>query len=287
MTISLGDFFLGGRTLGFIVLLMTLYATQYSGNTLIGFPASAYRNGFNFLASVTFMMGVIGVYLLYAPKLYKISREAELVTLSDYIHLRFKSRKLAVLISLSGIVALANFLVTNLKAMGETAEQVTGCALGYNEGIVLLAVVIIIYETLGGLRSVAWTDVLQGVMLFIGCFVVFAVVIFVGAVIAAIMSTADSALLTMASSVVEDLVLPIFSKVDEGKLTVIGKLCSWFIMGIAVILAIVLPQSIWALVQIKVELLIQIAPALLLGIHAGLWGLVANVITLALVQRSK
>ena len=56
---SLDDFYLGGRNLGIIVLLLTLYATQYSGNTLFGFSGSAYRNGFWFLLSVTFMIAVI------------------------------------------------------------------------------------------------------------------------------------------------------------------------------------------------------------------------------------
>ena len=46
---SLADFFLAGRGLGFAVLLFTLFATQYSGNTLIGLSANAYRSGFGFL----------------------------------------------------------------------------------------------------------------------------------------------------------------------------------------------------------------------------------------------
>ena len=35
---SLADFYLAGRGLGGVLLLFTLYATQYSGNTLVGYP---------------------------------------------------------------------------------------------------------------------------------------------------------------------------------------------------------------------------------------------------------
>ena len=35
---GLGDFYLAGRNLGGFVLVLTLYATQYSGNTLLGYP---------------------------------------------------------------------------------------------------------------------------------------------------------------------------------------------------------------------------------------------------------
>ena len=42
---------------------------------------------------------------------------------------------------------------------------------------------------------------------------------------------------------------------------------SWLIMLIAVIMAITLPNTIWQLFQIKLELLCQIAPAVIIGIH--------------------
>jgi hypothetical protein len=36
---------LAGRSIGFTVLLLTLFATQYSGNSLSGFPGQTYREG--------------------------------------------------------------------------------------------------------------------------------------------------------------------------------------------------------------------------------------------------
>jgi SSS family solute:Na+ symporter len=173
---SMGDFFLGGRSLGFVVLLLTLYATQYSGNTMIGFTAGAYRSGFKFLVSVVFMMSVIGAYVLFAPQLYRQGRRNGYITLSDYIQDRFRNRTLSVLISVSGIVGLGNYLITNLKAIGEMSSVMSGGLISQGMGIVLLAIVILVYETLGGLRSVAWTDVLQGLLLFIGCLVIFATI---------------------------------------------------------------------------------------------------------------
>ncbi|HCR16564.1 MAG TPA: sodium:pantothenate symporter, partial [Candidatus Latescibacteria bacterium] len=72
---SMADFFLGGRKMGLLVLFLTLYATQYSGNTLIGYAGAAYRQGFRFLVSVTFMMSIIGGYLIFAPKLHRLSKK--------------------------------------------------------------------------------------------------------------------------------------------------------------------------------------------------------------------
>ena len=72
---SLSDFYLAGRGMGVFVLFLTLYATQYSGNTMIGFSGRAYRSGFTTLVAVTFMSAIIGLYLIYAPRLYRLSKK--------------------------------------------------------------------------------------------------------------------------------------------------------------------------------------------------------------------
>tara|TARA_B100001250_G_scaffold284802_1_gene246890 strand:- start:243 stop:878 length:636 start_codon:yes stop_codon:yes gene_type:complete len=151
-------------------------------------------------------------------------------------------------------------------------------------------------------------------------------VLFLSATIAAIMSTVDSALLSMSSIITKDFYSHYRPEIKEERLTQIGKIISWCVMAIAVYLAIVLPQTIWRLLEIKLELLIQIAPPIFLGlfnnqikaksifygmlvgtlfalgvmisnklgvdvsakpwgIHAGVWGLLINIITVFVLER--
>lgn len=387
---SLSDFYLGGRGFGVGVLFLTLYATQYSGNTLVGYAGSAYRSGFGFLVSVVFMMSIIGGYLIFAPKLHQLSSRHGFITLGDYLTHRFGSRHLTVLAACLAIFALSNYILSNLKAIGYIVDASTGGRIGFAQGILLLSLVMVIYETLGGLRSVAWTDAIQGVLLLVGCFVIFLaieaqygglteatrilatsnpalleppdaegvrrwlstiaiiffgvpvypqaiqriyaarsattlrrslqimvfmplvttffifvigivaaannsglnrlesetvilrvladivrdvpalgwiVALFVAAVVAAIMSTVDSALLAISSLVTQDLYRPGRPDASQASLTRIGKITSWGIMGMMALLAIALPQTIWRLTEIKLEVLCQVAPALLFGIH--------------------
>lgn len=386
---SLDDFYLGGRNLGILVLLLTLYATQYSGNTLIGFSGAAYRTGFWFLLSVTFMMAVIGGYLLYAPRLFFLSQQKNYITTSDFIQDRYQYRPLSVLISIIGIVALCNFILSNLKAVGLFVDSGSN-QFSMAQGVITFAFIVVIYETLGGLRSVAWTDVLQGFVLFAGCAFIFVVIIFkfdgfniltlelrhvrpefwnppsleqklgwlsfvlivgfgislyphaiqriyaardkavlkrslqvmvfmpffttlfmltvgwvgaakipgldisgsdtitvqmlnlivneipqfqilltvfVAGVFAAIMSTVDSSLLSISSSITKDIYEPIRPQALQATLTFFGKIVSWLLMAAMTALALITQDTIWRLIEIKLELLIQIAPAVLLGIH--------------------
>jgi len=173
---SMQDFYLGGAGFGVGILFLTMYATQYSGNSLIGFAGSAYRNGWFFLVSVTFMIAIVGGYMLYAPKLYLLSKKHRFITIGDYIRHRYEHRFLTNIIVTIGILALSNYMLTNLKAIGYILNYVTGGSIGFAEGIIAMAIIMVIYETLGGMRSVAWTDAIQGVLLLAGVLIIFTVI---------------------------------------------------------------------------------------------------------------
>ncbi len=386
---SMQDFYLGGAGFGVTILFLTMYATQYSGNSLIGFAGSAYRNGWFFLVSVSFMIAIVGGYMLYAPRLYLLSQRHRFITIGDYIRHRYHHRFLTNLIVFIGILALSNYMLTNLKAIGYILDHVTGGSIGFAEGIVAMAVIMVIYETLGGMRSVAWTDAIQGVLLLAGVLVIFSVIwieygsiasnealllqvkadffrtplladkiqwlsilimiffgisvypqavqriyaakdastlkrsfqlmiimpllttlpliviaiigaahfpdldkasseqiillmltklthiegmqyvitLFVAAAVAAIMSTVDSAMLAIASLFTQDIYHQHNPDASQKKLTYVGKFFSWGLMAVMVYLAINLPSTIWWLIQIKLEILCQVAPAMMLGVH--------------------
>jgi Na+/pantothenate symporter len=63
------DHFLAGRELGVFVLFLTLYATAYSGNSLLGYPGEAYRRGYSWIMATGFMMSIIVVFHALVPKL--------------------------------------------------------------------------------------------------------------------------------------------------------------------------------------------------------------------------
>ena len=165
---GLGDFYLAGRNLGGFVLLLTLYATQYSGNTLLGYPGEAFRIGYAWVMSVGFMMAIIVVYLLFAPRLQRLAQRHAFVTPGDWITHRFRSPRLTLLANVLLVAAISNYLLAQLMAMGHVTEGLSGGAVPYWAGVVLLTLVVIVYETVGGMRAVAWTDCVQGIMLLVG-----------------------------------------------------------------------------------------------------------------------
>ena len=165
---SLSEFYLAGRQLSGPVLLLTLYATQYSGNTLIGYPGEAYRLGYSWVMSVGFMMAIIVSYLFFAPRLHHLAKRHRFVTPGDWLTHRFQSPGLTLMANILLVAAIANYLLAQLVAMGHITAGLSGGAVPYWVGVVLLTLVVLVYETIGGMRAVAWTDTVQGVMLAVG-----------------------------------------------------------------------------------------------------------------------
>lgn len=175
---SMRDHFIGGSGVGFFVLLLTLYATQYSGNTILGFSGKASRVGFSWLASVHFMTAIVVTYLILAPKLFTLAKKHVFITPTDFLAHRFQHRGLNLLATLVMVAALLNFYLAQLTAMGRAVEGLTTLPpeTAFAWGVAVLALIMLAYETLGGFRAVAWTDVIQGGVLAIGFFVLLALI---------------------------------------------------------------------------------------------------------------
>jgi SSS family solute:Na+ symporter len=176
---TLRDHFIGGSGVGFFVLLLTLFATQYSGNTILGFSGKAYRVGFAWLTCVHFMTAIVVTYLLFAPKLFKLAKAHAFITPTDFLAHRFNHRGLNLLATLIMVASLMNFYLAQLTAMGRAVEGLTTLdpETAFVWGVVVLAGIMLVYETMGGFRAVAWTDVIQGGVLALG-FAVLLVLIF-------------------------------------------------------------------------------------------------------------
>ena len=166
------DHFLAGRGLGTFVLFLTLYATAYSGNSLLGYPGEAYRRGFSWIMSTGFMMSIVVVFHLLVPRLRPLAVRHGFLTPGDWLRHRFGGEAFgrAVLVSCAVLMTLAlvNFLLAQLTAMGHVTQHVTAGAVPFWLGVTGLAALILLYETLGGMRAVAWTDAGQGILMFLG-----------------------------------------------------------------------------------------------------------------------
>ncbi len=166
------DHFLANRELGLFVLFLTLYSTAYSGNSLLGYPGEAYRRGYVWIMATGFMLAIVVVFHAIVPVLRPIAVRYHFITPGDWIRYRFGGERgstaLRRAVAVLMLIALANFLLAQLIAMGHITESITGGIVPYWVGVVGLALIILVYEVLGGMRAVAWTDAVQGIVMLFG-----------------------------------------------------------------------------------------------------------------------
>lgn len=165
---NMKSFYLSGGGLGALLLFFTLYATQYSGNTVVGYAPKAYRLGYAYFQSIPFFMMVIVGYLLFAPRLHVLAKKHNFVTPSDWLQKRFDSKAVTLLGTLLMCYGLSNYLLEQLVAMGHAISGLTAGVIPYFYGVIFLVLIMFVYEWLGGMKAVAIADTINGIALMIG-----------------------------------------------------------------------------------------------------------------------
>lgn len=173
-TRTLGDFILGGRTLGSWVTALSAQATDMSGWLLMGLPGLAYASGFD---SVWLLIGLVaGTWLnwqfIAAPLREATERYGNSLTLPDYFERRFEdhSRLLRGVSALLILVFFVFYTSSGFVASGRLFEALFG--LPYVEAMFWGTLVMLAYTFLGGFLAVSWSDVLQGSLMFFALVIV-------------------------------------------------------------------------------------------------------------------
>lgn len=173
-TNSLSDYILGGRSLGSGVAAISAGASDMSGWLLLGLPGSAYVSGFS---AAWIAIGLaIGAYINWqfvARRLRSYSEASRnSLTISDFLENRFRdSTKLLRVISALVILIFFTFYTSSgMVAGGKLFESSFG--IEYETAVWIGAIVIILYTFLGGFLAVSWTDLIQGLLMFLALIVV-------------------------------------------------------------------------------------------------------------------
>lgn len=168
------DYVLGGRTLGPFATAISTGASEMSGWLLIAMPGAAFMMGMSSLwVAAGLLTGTILNWLIVARRLriYSVIANNSL-TIPEYLAERFQDRSLVLrLVSAVFIITFYLFYTSSgLVAGGKLLNTVFG--LDYSIAVMLGALAIISYTFFGGYLAVSWTDVIQGIMMFLALVIV-------------------------------------------------------------------------------------------------------------------
>ncbi|HIC83552.1 MAG TPA: sodium/proline symporter [Candidatus Marinimicrobia bacterium] len=170
------DFFLAGRRLGPWVTAFSERASGESAWLLLGLPGAAIAIGYGEIwAVIGIISGIILSWFLIAEKLRAETEQYEAFTIPDYLHKKFNDTSGIIKIFSSVIIAVffTFYVSAQFHGSGKILNTIFGIEPLY--GISLGALVIILYTIMGGLLAVAWTDLVQGILM-IGTLVILPIV---------------------------------------------------------------------------------------------------------------
>ena len=171
---SADDFYLGGRTLGPFVTAMSAEASDMSSWLLMGLPGVAYLCGLP-EASWTAIGLAVGTYvnwLIVAKRIRRYSQKIGSITIPDFFSLRYKDSN-NVLNFIAATVIIIFFIpytASGFAACGKLFSSLFGVE--YMTAMIISAVIIVAYTTLGGFLAASTTDFIQSIVMTIAIVVV-------------------------------------------------------------------------------------------------------------------
>lgn len=163
------DFAVAGRRLPLPVVTATVFATWFGAEAVFGVSATFVKEGLTGIVADPFgsSMCLIIAGFFFAIFLYKLN----IITLGDFYRMRY-NRTVEVLTTLCIVASYLGWVSAQIKALGLVFSVVTNGALSPEAGMILGAVIVLTFTTLGGMFSVAILDfvqmaVIMGGMLFI------------------------------------------------------------------------------------------------------------------------
>ena len=172
-TRTMSGYFIAGKKLPPWVVAFSTNATGESGWLLLGLTGMGYAVGAQaFWVVAGEVVGIALAWLVISRRLKRLSDESDSITLPDVLAARFNDkaqvlRKLSVLIIL---VMVGAYVAAQMVATGKAFSGFTD--LSYSAGVLVGATVIILYTLVGGYKAVAWTDLVQGVLMLLGLIIV-------------------------------------------------------------------------------------------------------------------
>jgi len=163
---SIQDYFLASRKIGPLVLFFTLAATNFSAFTFLGFAGEAYTQGYAFYGIMGFGTSFTALsFYIIGRKVWILGKKKGYITPPELIGGETNNHRLRMLYVAVMVTFTLPYLAIQPMSAGYVLNALTNGAIPYFYGAVFLTAFIIIYVFLGGMRTIAWTDVLQGLMM--------------------------------------------------------------------------------------------------------------------------
>ena len=169
------DYFIASRGIGLWVFVLAATATSFSGWTFVGHPGLIYKTGLPYAFASFYAITIPFTGLIFLKRQWLLGKRFGYITPGEMFSHYYRTDAMRFLTIVVAMVFSVPYLGLQLKASGLMFNRLLqGTALEntfiatIEGGAILLSVVVFIYVASGGLRSVAYVDCAQCILLALG-----------------------------------------------------------------------------------------------------------------------
>ena len=153
---TIREYAVGNRNFSTATIAATIVATWVSGEFFFANAAEVYRGGFLYLiAAMGDIVCILIVGLFFAPRMGEFLGKLSIADAMGSLY----GRNVRVITAISSFIGVGGMIAVQLKISGLTFEYALGIPSIY--GVLSAGFIITLYSSLGGIKSVTFTDVIQ------------------------------------------------------------------------------------------------------------------------------
>lgn len=163
------DYYAAGKGLGFWAASFSARATGESAWLLLGLTGLGATMGVRgFWVVLGELLGVAASWLLLCGRFKRLTDKYDSITIPDYLESRFRDygHTIRIIASLALAIFATIYVSAQIDATGTAFESFLGVP--WLAGALLGFAVVLAYSISGGLLAVVWSDVFQGILMFVG-----------------------------------------------------------------------------------------------------------------------
>jgi SSS family solute:Na+ symporter len=163
---GVADYFIASRRLSALPSALTYAATTYSAFMLVGLVGLTYSLGVSAHGfELTYLIGTVILLAYFAPRIWIAGKLYDCVTPPELLSKRFESKWVGLVATIICAVMIVPYSSVQFMGIGYLCEGLTGGGIPFVVGALIAMIPTLVYAYWAGMRSVAWTDVLQGLIM--------------------------------------------------------------------------------------------------------------------------
>ena len=166
------DYFLAGRNIGLWVFVLAATATSFSGWTFVGHPGKIFTDGLPYAFASFYALTIPFTGVLFIRRQWILGKAYKYITPGEMYSDYYGGNAIRFLTVLVAFLFSVPYLGVQLRASGDLFNIITDGLVPVNFGMIALSTVVVIYVASGGLRSVAYVDSAQCILLAVGICVI-------------------------------------------------------------------------------------------------------------------